>query len=869
MENEVPGFSTGLPGFNDLLKGVLPGDNLVFHIDTISQYTAFVNPFVQHALESGQRVIYFHFGNEASLLRNEQGVEIVHISPDVGFERFTYEIHKKIEQLGAGACYVFDCLSSLAASWFSDLMVGNFFALTCPFIYEHGAVAYFAMLRNEHSFHATVPIVEACQILVEVFTFKDQKFILPKKVQGRHSSTMYMLHQWNEDGFAPVPFSATVTSIMKDVNWSWQDAASYQRGFWSKTFLQVDKVLEAYNNADVSRETVDAYKPLLLKMMISRNPRVIELASQYFEIEDLLWIRSRMLATGRLGGKSVGMLLARAILKKQFSRYDECLEEHDSFFIGTDLFCTYLVSDGSWWMQQRRQSEESMLQGAADARRRIRCGKFPEHIVKRFVDMLHHFGQSPIIVRSSSLLEDNFGNAFAGKYESVFLPNQGDPQQRLEAFIGAVKQIFASTLSTEALMYRKKRGILDMDEEMGLLVQRVSGCIDGHYFYPHLAGVGLSFNPYVWHESIEPESGMMRLVFGLGTRAVDRNDDDGTRLVALNAPRRRAELVCEDLNRFAQRRVDVLDLDANYCGYKDFETVVRKAKRLQVGWFATRDTAVEEFARNRGKTDVFSWVLSFDRVIEETEFVSDMREMLRILEQAYDYPVEVEFTANFFEEDIYRINLVQCRPLQIHQGRAITEPPTTLAQHTIIGGHGPVIGRSRNILVSRLIYVEPSAYCQLSNPQRYKVAEIIGRLVHLEEHSASFHQMLIGPGRWGTTTPALGVPVSFGQINAVEVLCEIVAMSSNLVPDVSLGTHFFNELVEADMLYMAVFPQRQGAVWDRSFWNTQPNQLGKFLPNFQSFENVIKVIDANQLPNDHTLPFYANAKSQKAMLFHQ
>ena len=176
--------------------------------------------------------------------------------------------------------------------------------------------------------------------------------------------------------------------------------------------------------------------------------------------------------------------------------------------------------------------------------------------------MLDYFGQSPIIVRSSSLLEDGFGNAFTGKYDSVFCPNQGSPQERLDAFLSAVRNVYASTMSPEALLYRADRGLIDRDEQMAILVQRVSGAVYGHLFYPQVAGVGLSYNPYVWSEQIDPEAGVLRLVFGLGTRAVDRSDDDYTRLVALNAPQRRPE-ANGPAPADSQRRVDLLDLRAN------------------------------------------------------------------------------------------------------------------------------------------------------------------------------------------------------------------------------------------------------------------------------------------------------------------
>ena len=198
---------------------------------------------------------------------------------------------------------------------------------------------------------------------------------------------------------------------------------------------------------------------------------------------------------------------------------------------------------------------------------------FPEYIAKQFGDLLDYFGQSPIIIRSSSLLEDAYGNAFAGKYDSIFCANQGPRAKRLEDFMSAVRRIYASSMSEKALSYRAQRGLLDKDEQMALLVQRVSGAPHGTHFFPQAAGVGFSFNPYVWSEYIDPEAGMLRLVFGLGTRAVDRSDDDYTRIVALNAPEQKPEANLREARQFAQQRVDLLDLEKNQLCAKSFEEI--------------------------------------------------------------------------------------------------------------------------------------------------------------------------------------------------------------------------------------------------------------------------------------------------------
>ncbi len=218
----------------------------------------------------------------------------------------------------------------------------------------------------------------------------------------------------------------------------------------------------------------------------------------------LVEIMQRMIGTGQIGGKSLGMLLARAILKHADARWAERLESHDSFYVGSDVFYTYLVQNGCWWLRRRQKDFALGLQRAAEARQKILQGAFPDYIQDQFLEMLEYFGQSPLIVRSSSLLEDNYGNAFSGKYESVFCANQGSPQERLEAFMNAVRTVYASTMSEEGLRYRQHHGLLDRDEQMALLIQRVSGEMYGDLFFPHIAGVGFSFNPFVWHAGHRP-----------------------------------------------------------------------------------------------------------------------------------------------------------------------------------------------------------------------------------------------------------------------------------------------------------------------------------------------------------------------------
>ena len=867
MENKQ--ISSGLPGLDHIVGGVLAGDNIIWQVDAVEDVLPFIAPFCQHATKTGKKLIYFRFAKHKPLVSEESGAEIHHLHPEEGFESFLFDVHRVIEQSGRGAHYVFDCLSDLVADWYSDQMLANFFLLTCPYLYDLETVAYFLLLRNRHSYYATSPITETTQLFLDVFRYREETYVRPLKVIHRYSPTMYMLHMWKGAEFVPVSESVVISEILSSVPRPELESGGAHLDIWNRTFAAAQSAQEALATGESSEKEVTQYFHRLLRMAISRDERILDLCKKYFTLSDILGIGKRVIGTGLIGGKSVGMLLARAILSRKFEQWPEIREMHDSFYVASDVFYTYLVRNGCWWVRASQRIPDTFLKGSSEARRQILRGSFPDFLVKQFSDMLDYFGQSPIIVRSSSLLEDNFGNAFAGKYESIFLANQGPRVKRLEDFMSAVRTIYSSTMSERALRYRARRGLLDRDEQMALLVQRVSGSQNGNLFYPHLAGVGFSYNSYVWSEEIDAEAGVLRLVFGLGTRAVDRSDDDYTRLVALNAPAKRPELAFDNVSQFAQRKVDVLGLSANQLVSLDFSEVAQKNADFPIERFASRDARMERYAKERGIKSTFPWVLTLDGVLGQTAFVRDMRKILRVLRDAYAYPVDIEFTTNFLRDGTYRINLLQCRPLQVQGGGTIIDPPEDVREEDVIlRAEGAVIGQSRLCNIDWLIYVVPSAYGQLPLRERYAVARLIGRIVQLIGTHDRRTIMLLGPGRWGTTTPSLGVPVSYAEINKVSILCEIVAMRDDLVPDVSLGTHFFNEIVEMDMLYLALFPDRDSNRLNEAFLRQAPNRLRDLLPDISEANlEIVRVVDVEDLPGNTSMAVNANTVEQKVVCY--
>jgi hypothetical protein len=359
---------------------------------------------------------------------------------------------------------------------------------------------------------------------------------------------------------------------------------------------------------------------------------------------------------------------------------------------------------------------------------------------------------------------------------------------------------------------------------------------------------------------------MLRLAFGLGTRAVDRIEDDYTRIVALNAPEKRPEKTLEDSRKYIQRDVDVVDLGENRFATYPVKKIFPLLPEKLLPFFALRDEEMLKRAEELNIAPSTTWRLTFDGLFGKTRFAEEMREMLATLQAAYRNPVDTEFTVNFQEDGGYRVNLVQCRPFKVRlmgTGDLGVLPDAIPPEKIVIESDGPIVGQSIATKIDRLIYVSPEAYTRLGEQDRYAVARLVGKLAQIPAAGPSFVTMLVGPGRWGTSTPAMGVPVTFKEIKNVSVIVELAVMHEGLVPDVSLGTHFFNDLVEMDMLYFAVFPEREGNRFNGTVFSSSGNRLPVLLPDEARWAGTVTVLESVEGADVPSVYLHADSMQQR------
>jgi len=849
-------ISTGIKGLDAVITGLRAGDNVVWQIDDINDYIDLVKPFVQEALKEHKKVIYLRFAQHKQLLEPSKNIKRYELNARAGFEYFTTKVNSIITQEGEGAYYVFDCLTDLLFAWATDLMIGDFFMVTCPYLYELKTLTYFSILRNNHSFKSIARIRETTQLLLDVYHCKGSSYIHPLKVWNRYTPTMFLPHQRKGEQCIPITDSVNAAKILSYISAKGAESAKRNLDYWDRLFIEAEELDQKGESKEKIKETVKK----LCDIMISKNKKILALAQRNFTLKELIDVKSRLIGSGFIGGKAVGMLLARNILGKKMREWHKLSEPHDSFYIGSDIFYSYIVHNRWWKLRMQQKTKDGYFSIAKILKEKILYGVFPEEIMEKFQQVIEYFGSSPIIIRSSSLLEDDFGNAFAGKYESIFLANQGSPEQRYIQFAEAVKKIYASTMNEDALTYRKQRGLDKHDEQMALLVQRVSGANHKQYFFPDLAGVGVSYNTYVWNAEMDPKAGMLRMVFGLGTRAVNRVEGDYPRMVALSDPLRRPYAEKDDLRKYSQHDVDVINTKENNLSTIPFEKLIAEKSYSQPQRFAVKD--YESIKNSASGKDY--WILTLDSLFAKGSLNEAFKKILQSLHEAYDYPVEIEFTVNFSDDDNYKINLLQCRPLQTRGlGQKVELPERVSANNLFIESRGYFLGGNILQKLRWVIYVNPEKYSNLGLQDKYEVARIVGKLNRMIENKEELPTMLMGPGRWGTTTPSLGVPVKFAEINNMAVLAEIAFSAGNLMPELSFGTHFFQDLVETSIFYLALFPEKKEVAFNMDYLSHVKNLFKELMPESAKFEELIGVYDVS----DNSLKIVSDVLSQKVMCF--
>jgi hypothetical protein len=588
----------------------------------------------------------------------------------------------------------------------------------------------------------------------------------------------------------------------------------------------------------------------LIRRMLGEQLDFINIAKQYLSVEDFAGLLRRVVCTasshGRLGGKASGLILASRILDRARSRCPEIGEVSTprAWYVTSDAILTFInANDLDELYEQKYKSIKEVRQDYPHIVQVFKHSHFPTEIVKGLTMALDDLGDVPLVVRSSSLLEDRLGHPFAGKYKSLFVANRGSREQRLAALLDAVAEVYASVFGPDPIEYRAERGLLDFREEMGVLIQEVVGRRVGRFWFPAVAGVAFSHNEMRWSPRIRREDGVLRLVPGLGTRAVDRLSDDYPALISPGQPGLRVNVTPDEVVRYSPQKVDLINLESGTFETRDLREVLTEVgiayPALEQMVSRYRDGVITRaIGLGAGQPlPVDELVVTFEGLVERTPFVARMRTILHELQAALHAPVDVEFAF-----DGERLFLLQCRPQARARDDEAVQIPSNVTEGDILFSARRYVSNGRVPDLTHLVYVDPLRYAELgSHEELRRVGEVVGRLNTILPRRRFG---LMGPGRWGSRGDIkLGVRVTYADISNTALLVEVARRRGSYLPDVSFGTHFFQDLVDSEIRYLPLYPDDPGVRFNEEFLLGMPNLLPALLPEYAHLERTVRVID--------------------------
>jgi predicted nucleotidyltransferase len=660
--------------------------------------------------------------------------------------------------------------------------------------------------------------------------------------------------------------------------WIKQDRASFLVNTLENHHTAISEVADAiqryqhagHGEVELSHSTRKGLLVALVRRFLSDQLEYINVAKNYVEIKDFHQLIRHLIyparGHGKTGGKGAGLFLAYQIIRthKDDSELLADIKTPKTWYLTSDgmhdfVYCNHLEDVFS----QKYKEVDEVRQEYPDIVSVFKNSQFSSAIVKGLSLALDDLGDRPLIVRSSSLLEDRFGAAFSGKYKSLFLANRGTKQQRLDALMDAIAEVYASTFGPDPIQYRAERNLLDFQEGMGVLIQEVVGTQVGEYFLPLFAGVAFSHNEFRWSPRIQREDGLVRLVPGLGTRAVDRLGDDYPVLVSPGQPGLRANATPEEVIRYAPRYMDVINLNAN-----KFETVEATDFLRQVGdELPAAEMLISVYQDNHLRQSMVGnidfehddLVVTFEGLLNRTPFIKQIDALLKLLEREVAHPIDIEFAS-----DGKNLYLLQCRaqaPAKLTRPAPI---PRDIPDQQLVFSANRFVSNGIVSNITHIVYVDPEQYRRLgTRDEMISVGRAVGELNKLLPK----HQfILMGPGRWGSRGDIrLGVPVTYSDISNTALLIEIARKTGEYTPDVSFGTHFFQDLVEAEIRYLPLYPDENDVEFNELFLTRSHNLLTELVPKYIALDATVRVIDVPQASDGKVLHVLMNADLDEAV----
>ena len=515
---------------------------------------------------------------------------------------------------------------------------------------------------------------------------------------------------------------------------------------------------------------------------------------------------------GSIGGKARGLAFINSVIKANniFNKFkDTLITVPRTVVLSTDIFDEFMEMNDLYKISLSDMPDEEILKYFLNAR-------LPDHVYQDLYAILT-IVKNPIAIRSSSKLEDSYYQPFAGIYSTYMLPQADDRDLTVKNLADAIKEVYASVYYRESKAYMTATSNVIDEEKMGIILQEVCGQKYGNRFYPTLSGVARSINFYPI-EPEKPEDGIVNVAYGLGKLIVD----GGASLrFSPRYPHNILQLTNPEMAlRDTQKKFYALDLSIDSFvpstddGINILKLNLKEAENDPPFHYAASTVDYENHIIRDGLHEGGRKIVSFSSILKHHQFL--LAEILDFLlemgAKEMNNPIEIEFAVNLDTPKGYPkvFNFLQIRPIVVNEQAGQFHVGDVSREKTIIYSESALgNGLIRNI--QDIIYVKPESF----NASRSEIiAGIIDKL-NSQCMRENRHYVLVGPGRWGSTDPWLGIPIKWGQISMTRLIVESGLNNYRIEP--SQGTHFFQNLTSFRIGYFTVNPYMNDGFYDLEF----------------------------------------------------
>ncbi len=539
---------------------------------------------------------------------------------------------------------------------------------------------------------------------------------------------------------------------------------------------------------------------------------------------------------GSLGGKGRGLAFIDSIIKKNpiCDNFDGAtITIPRTVVLCTDIFDEFMSTNNLYPLALSDAPDEKILNTFLQAR-------LPERLIEDFF-ALFEVVDKPLAIRSSSLLEDSHYQPFAGIYSTYMIPHVKDKYEMIRMLSDAIKGVYASVFYADSKAYMTATSNVIDQEKMAVIIQEVVGKEVAGYYYPSFSGVGRSLNYYPINDE-QPEDGVAEVAVGLGKYIVDgglslrfspRHPDKVLQTSTLDLALRDTQTRMYALNMSDVAESFSVDDGFNISKIKVQDAAMNGGLRYMVSTFDYIDQVIRDSEYGDGRR-----VVTFANVLQHKVFplADALNFMLTTGQSEMARPVEIEFAGMIDGngEDKGKIYWLQIRPI-IDRKDLVDDSILSVPDEDVLLRSNTALGHGNIENVHTIVYVRPENFSSSNNSLIAREIEKINRNFTAQGEG----YILIGPGRWGSSDTALGIPVKWPHISSAKLIVESSLSNYRIEP--SQGTHFFQNLTSFGVGYFTIDPSSYNGVYDIDFLNSQPAEYESDFVRIVKFEQPLSI----------------------------